>query len=136
MTDTIGAPLAEANVRASWKLMPHSAWPAVMSASGVDRAIRQDLEVDAGRVVPAVRPGDEEPVWFVFGVQSRARRTVPSGPVEADGTGDAAADALWGGTAGDGNDVEGDAVPPALQPALTTMAAHVRREDAMETIDP
>ena len=36
MTDTSGAPLAEANVSASWKLIPHSAWPAVMSASGVD----------------------------------------------------------------------------------------------------
>jgi hypothetical protein len=35
MTETTGAPAAAAKVSASWKLMPHSAWPAVMSASGV-----------------------------------------------------------------------------------------------------
>ena len=35
MTETIGAPAAAAKVRASWKLMPHSAWPAAISASGV-----------------------------------------------------------------------------------------------------
>ena len=28
MTDTIGAPAATAKVSASWKLIPHSAWPA------------------------------------------------------------------------------------------------------------
>ena len=35
MTETIGAPAAAANVSASWKLIPHSAWPAAISASGV-----------------------------------------------------------------------------------------------------
>ncbi len=35
MTETTGAPAAAANVSASWKLMPHSAWPAAISASGV-----------------------------------------------------------------------------------------------------
>ena len=35
MTETIGAPAATAKVSASWKLIPHSAWPAAMSASGV-----------------------------------------------------------------------------------------------------
>ncbi len=35
ITDTIGAPAATANVSESWKLMPQSAWPAVISASGV-----------------------------------------------------------------------------------------------------
>ena len=35
MTETTGAPAAAANVSASWKLMPHSAWPAAIRASGV-----------------------------------------------------------------------------------------------------
>ena len=35
ITETIGAPAAAAKVSASWKLMPHSAWPAAISASGV-----------------------------------------------------------------------------------------------------
>ena len=35
MTETIGAPAAAAKVSASWKLIPHSAWPAAISASGV-----------------------------------------------------------------------------------------------------
>ena len=35
ITETIGAPAATAKVSESWKLMPQSAWPAVMSASGV-----------------------------------------------------------------------------------------------------
>jgi hypothetical protein len=51
------------------------------------------------------------PVWFVFGVQSRARRTVPSGAaalgeVDADGRDDVAArevgEALGDGPAGPG----------------------------------
>ncbi len=48
ITETTGAPAAAANVSASWKLIPHSAWPAAISASGVGGGVRQDLEVDAG----------------------------------------------------------------------------------------
>jgi hypothetical protein len=34
ITDTIGAPAATANVSASWKLIPQSAWPAARIVSG------------------------------------------------------------------------------------------------------
>jgi hypothetical protein len=34
ITETIGVPALAAKVRASWKLIPHSAWPAPMSLSG------------------------------------------------------------------------------------------------------
>ena len=89
MTDTSGAPAAAANVIASWKLIPHSAWPAAMSASGV--------ALEYGRIwrsTPASRyqsfaSATKNPVWLVFGVQSRARRTGRAGPADADADGDA-----------------------------------------------
>ena len=59
---TIGAPAAAANVSASWKLIPHSAWPAARSASGAVLPYGQHLEVD--RRHRAYQPfglGDVEP---------------------------------------------------------------------------
>ena len=80
MTDTIGAPAAAANVSESWKLMPHSAWPAAMSASGVVVAVRQDLEVDAGVVVPALRLARRRTRCGSCSASSRARAgRCPSG---------------------------------------------------------
>ena len=98
MTDTTGAPAAAANVSASWKLIPHSAWPAAISASGAVRAVRQDLEVDAGVArTSRSRRATKKPVWFVFGVQSSASRTVPSGAAAPTATADGTADGLAGG---------------------------------------
>ena len=125
MTDTIGAPAAAAKVRASWKLIPHSACPAPIKRLGGRAAVGQDLEVDAGIAVPAVRRlPRRSPVWFVFGVQSSASRTVPSGACEADAAGEAD-----GAADGDAGRADGDrrcptASPPASRPGFPRRGPH------------
>src|SRR6478752_1557394 len=95
----MSAPAATANVSESWKLIPHSAWWAAIRVSGVAVAYgRICRSIPASPYQPSCR-ATKNPVWSVFGVQSRARRTVVGAP--AKGVGEAA---TIGGDAGDGDD--------------------------------
>ena len=72
----MSAPAATANVIASWKLMPHSAWCAASSVSGVALAYgRTWRSIAASSYQPFAR-ATKKPVWLVFGVQSSASRTL------------------------------------------------------------
>ena len=88
MTDVMSAPAATANVSESWKLMPQSAWWAASRVSGAVSVYGRIL-----RLIPfaAYQPSwraTKNPVWLVFGVQSRANRTVAGGPAYPLGEGD------------------------------------------------
>src|SRR3954463_1259696 len=85
MTDLIFRPAATANVRESWKLIPHSAWCAPSSVSGVVLLYgRTRSVIAASRYQPSCW-ATKNPGWSVFGVQSSASRTV-AGCADADGT--------------------------------------------------
>src|SRR5258708_22704840 len=86
-TLTMSAPAATANVIESWKLIPHSAWWAASRFSGASVPYgRIWRSIAASRYQPFAR-ATKNPVWSVFGVQSRARRTVV-GFAGGDGAGD------------------------------------------------
>ena len=101
ITETTGAPAAAAKVSASWKLIPHSACPAAISASGVVVAYGRISRSIPASVYQPFASATKNPVWFVFGVQSRASRTLAAGPAglegAADGEGDAVGRARWCG---------------------------------------
>ena len=57
----MSAPAAAANVSESWKLIPHSAWWAARSVSGVALAYGSTWRSTSCRRVPALGPRDVEP---------------------------------------------------------------------------
>jgi hypothetical protein len=62
-------------------------------------------------------------VWFVLGVQSRAKRTVPSGAVAVEGDAEAEVEVDGAGEGtDDGTEVEGDAEALGPHPATTRIA--------------
>src|SRR3954454_4751444 len=95
MTLRIGAPAATANVSESWKLMPQSAWPAARSVSGVVPPYGRTSSSRPASAYQCFASATYKPVWFVFGVQSSASRTLTGAP---------AADGDAGATAGDADD--------------------------------
>ena len=128
MTLTMSAPAATANVSASWKLMPHSAWPAAMSVSGAASPYGRIWRSIAGVAVPALRAGRRRTRCGRCSASSRGRGGPCRGAGES-GVGEAAAGRRprrdrrrcrpsRGATAGDESD--GLAVAPRRAGAATS----------------
>ena len=80
--------MAAAKVMASWKLIPHSAWPAAISVSGVALAYGRICRSTPASAYQPFACATKNPVWLVFGVQSSASRTVPAGAGDAEADAD------------------------------------------------
>jgi hypothetical protein len=123
ITLTMSAPAATANVIESWKLIPHSAWWAASSVSGVAVAYGRIWSlIPASSYQPFAR-ATKKPVWSVFGVQSRARRTVEGVP--ANGVADGGADCDGGAGDPGAADAEGEGEGDGDGPQPTTRATAV-----------
>lgn len=101
MTDLIGAPAAAAKVRLSWKLIPQSACPAVSRVSGAVSVYGITLRPTDDDAYQPLSCATKKPVWFVFGVQSSANRTISTGGLVPGGTAEGKGPAVDDGDAGD-----------------------------------